>query len=106
MEQTQLMSNASGSFNRVVASLTLLTMLFFPISTSRAEPVPIPSMDASWLETLNYYRISSGLEPVTENSAQSAAALKHSIYLAKTDPSLFVGAYRNSHSENPASPIP
>jgi uncharacterized protein YkwD len=104
MEQTQLMSNASGSFNRVAASLTLLTMLFFPISTSRAEPVPIPSMDASWLETLNYYRISSGLEPVTENSAQSAAALKHSIYLAKTDPSLFVGAYRNSHSENPASP--
>ena len=98
------MSKISGSVDRALLSLTFLATLLFPMSASQAAPVPIPSMDAGWLETLNYYRISSGLEPVTENAAQSAAALKHSIYLAKTDPDLRVGAYRSSHSENPASP--
>ena len=98
------MSAAYVSINRALVSLILLVFMLFPITASEAAPEPIPSMDAGWLETLNYYRISSGLEPVTENATQSAAALKHSIYLAKTDPDLFVGAYRSSHSENPASP--
>lgn len=69
-----------------------------------AAPIDLPSKDASWLETLNYYRLSSGVDPVTENAAQSAAALKHSIYLAKSDPKYFTGKYVNPHSENPESP--
>ena len=31
-----------------------------------ANPITVPSKDAGWLETLNYYRLSSGVEPVTE----------------------------------------
>jgi len=104
LEQNLLVSIVSGSVSRAFLSLALLATLLVPLSESQAASLPIPSMDAGWLETLNYYRMSSGLEPVTENAIQSAGALKHSIYLAKTDPTFFVGAYRSSHSENPASP--
>jgi len=69
-----------------------------------ANPITIPSKDAGWLETLNYYRLSSGVEPVTENPIFSANAMKHSIYLAKSDPKFFTGIYENSHTENPESP--
>ena len=69
-----------------------------------ASPAAMPSLDAGWLETLNYYRVSSGVDPVKENPAQSAAAFKHSIYLAKSDPSFFTGQYQNPHTENPSSP--
>jgi hypothetical protein len=69
-----------------------------------SNPIAIPSKDAGWLETLNYYRLSSGVEPVTENPIFSANAMKHSIYLAKSDPKYFTGIYENPHSENPESP--
>ena len=69
-----------------------------------ANPIAVPSKDAGWLETLNYYRLSSGVEPVTENPISSANAMKHSIYLAKSDPKYFTGIYENPHSENPESP--
>jgi hypothetical protein len=69
-----------------------------------ANPIAVPSKDAGWLETLNYYRLSSGVEPVTENPIFSANAMKHSIYLAKSDPKYFTGIYENPHSENPESP--
>jgi uncharacterized protein YkwD len=69
-----------------------------------ANPIAVPSKDAGWLETLNYYRLSSGVEPVTENPIFSANAMKHSIYLAKSDPKYFTGIYESPHSENPESP--
>ena len=69
-----------------------------------ANSIAVPSKDAGWLETLNYYRLSSGVEPVTENPILSANAMKHSIYLAKSDPKYFTGIYENPHSENPESP--
>ncbi len=69
-----------------------------------ANPIAVPSKDAGWLETLNYYRLSSGVEPVTENPIFSANAMKHSIYLAKSDPKYFIGIYENRHLENPESP--
>ena len=69
-----------------------------------ANPIAVPSKDAGWLETLNYYRLSSGVEPVTENPILSANAMKHSIYLAKSDPKFFKGNYENPHTENPESP--
>ena len=69
-----------------------------------ANPIAVPSKDAGWLETLNYYRLSSGVEPVTENPIFSANAMKHSIYLAKSDPKYFTGIFVNPHEENPESP--
>lgn len=87
---------------RIVTSFILV--LIAPQYVANAEPITIPSKDSGWLETLNYYRKSSGVEPVTENPAQSAAALKHSIYLAKSDPKYFTGQYENPHTENPESP--
>ena len=69
-----------------------------------ANPIAVPSKDAGWLETLNYYRLSSDVEPVTEDPIFSANAMKHSIYLAKSDPKYFTGIYENPHSENPESP--
>ena len=69
-----------------------------------ANPITVPSKDAGWLETLNYYRLSSGVEPVTENPISSTNAMKHSIYLAKSDPKYFTGIYENPHTENPESP--
>ena len=92
-------------------SLTQKTVIvLFSITLTLSEhaaiavPIDLPSKDAGWLETLNYYRLSSGVDPVTENAAQSAAALKHSIDLAKSDPKYFIGKYVNPHSENPESP--
>ena len=37
--------------------------------------------DAGWLEVVNFYRTESGLDPVTEDSALTAGALKHSQYI-------------------------
>ena len=85
---------------RVILIITLL-MIPTPIV---ANPIAVPSKDAGWLETLNYYRLSSGVEPVTENPILSANAMKHSVYLAKSDPKYLTGIYENPHSENPESP--
>lgn len=82
----------------------LIIFLFLFPNSAFADPISIPSKDAGWLETLNYYRQSSGVEPVRENLVQSEAALKHSIYLAKSDPKYFHGKYENPHTENPESP--
>jgi len=72
--------------------------------TKLADPLLPPSPSASWLKTLNYYRVSSGLNPVTENPVATLGALRHATYLAKTNPSYFTGDYANLHTENPASP--
>ena len=64
----------------------------------------IPDKSATWLETLNYYRIASGVSPVKEVKAFSAAAKKHAIYVAKTPEKYFTGIYANKHKENPDSP--
>jgi hypothetical protein len=69
----------------------------------------VPSIDplasnASWLQTVNYYRTSSGLAPVTEEASWSDGILKHLRYLANTPSALMTGAYASAHTENPASP--
>ena len=89
---------------RIWLRVILVIILLMIPTPSVANPIAVPSKDAGWLETLNYYRLSSGVEPVTENPILSANAMKHSIYLAKSDPKYFTGIYENSHSENPESP--
>jgi len=64
----------------------------------------LPTVNAGWLANLNYYRVASGLSPVSENKLLSASVKKHMIYLVQSDPKYFVGVYINPHTENPASP--
>ena len=90
--------------SRIWLRVILIIMLLMIPTPIVANPIAVPSKDAGWLETLNYYRLSSGVEPVTENPILSANAMKHSIYLAKSDPKYLTGIYENPHSENPESP--
>jgi hypothetical protein len=89
---------------RICLRVILVIILLIIPTPSVANPIAVPSKDAGWLETLNYYRLSSGVEPVTESPILSANAMKHSIYLAKSDPKYFTGIYENPHTENPESP--
>jgi hypothetical protein len=89
---------------RICLRVILVIILLIIPTPSVANPIAVPSKDAGWLETLNYYRLSSGVEPVIESPILSANAMKHSIYLAKSDPKYFTGIYENPHSENPESP--
>ncbi len=58
---------------------------------------------ADWLTTLNAYRTSSGLAPVTENPAWTLGITHHLDYLAYTPIDLLTGDYASAHTENPAS---
>lgn len=89
---------------RVLGILLCLVFLLAPGTPSNAEGILLPGSDATWLETLNYYRFSSGLNPVSEDPALSANVNKHVIYLSSSDPKFFTGQYVSRHSENPASP--
>lgn len=84
----------------------VLCLLFILVqgTPSYGGDILLPSSDASWLDTLNYYRVSSGLNPVTEDPQLSANVNKHVIYLSSTDPKFFTGQYVSRHVENPASP--
>lgn len=64
----------------------------------------LPASDATWLATLNYYRVSSGLNPVTDDPKLSAKVAKHMAYITLSDPKYFTGKYSDLHYENPASP--
>ena len=82
-----------------------LTASNFGVQANSAEEIKFIPITASWLETLNYYRTSSGLSPVTEDPKFSEDVKSHTDYLAKTDASFFTGSYQNRHTENPASPF-
>jgi hypothetical protein len=73
-------------------------------SANSSDFVAPPSPSAGWLETMNFYRTSSGLKPVSESQTLTSGVLSHVTYLAKTDPLLFSGLYLNRHTENPLSP--
>jgi len=62
------------------------------------------SASAGWLETVNYYRSSSGLAEVSAEPAWIDGQVKHLAYLANTPSAFRVGEYANAHTENPASP--
>ena len=87
---------------RAIVVALLLSAIF--LSPSTAEPIALPDKSASWLEILNYYRLSSGLSPVEEDPKMTEGAQNHANYLAKTNNSFEVGEYQNLHKENPASP--
>lgn len=82
----------------------MLFLLLVQGAPSYGGVTQLPSSDASWIDTLNYYRIASGLSPVSEDKRLSAAVKKHVTYLTMSDPKYFTGAYVSRHLENPASP--
>jgi len=84
-------------------SLLILGLLASSASAYGQDNLP-PNVDSGWLANLNYYRVSAGLNPVTEDKQLSASVKKHLVYLVMSDPKYFVGPYLNLHSENPASP--
>lgn len=90
-----------------VTLVLLFTSLCSPVMAAanlQANSNPVPGTSATWLETLNYYRIASGVSPVKELKAFSEAAKKHAIYVGKTPEKYFTGVYANKHKENPDSP--
>ena len=65
----------------------------------------MPPLTAGWLETLNWYRNSSGLTSVTEDKALTSAINFHLKYLINTDKALRTGVFASPHTENPAAPL-
>jgi len=104
-----IISNAKISRIKLarVALVLLFTSLCSPAIAAanlQANANPVPGKNATWLETLNYYRIASGVPPVKELKTFSEAAKKHAIYVGKTPEKYFTGIYANKHKENPDSP--
>ena len=65
----------------------------------------MPPLTAGWLETLNWYRNSSGLTSVAEDKALTSAINFHLKYLINTDKALRTGVFASPHTENPAAPL-
>lgn len=80
-------------------------LFLFPATPSFGGTTQIPSSDASFIDTVNFYRVASGLKPVTEDAKLTAAVRKHITYLTMSDPKYFTGQFVSRHLENPASPF-
>jgi hypothetical protein len=103
-------SNVNPVRKRQNIIAVIFTVLYFfqaflaPSIALGKSPLNPPPYDANWLQTMNYYRISSGLKPVLSDTKLINGTMKHVEYLTKTDPKLMTGKYASPHSENPASP--
>ena len=73
-------------------------------SGTSAQPAGVAPPNASWLDTVNSYRIQAGLQPVVEQPAWTVGMSLHIRYLRDTPKELRTGVYANAHTENPASP--
>jgi hypothetical protein len=86
-------------------SLILVALVLAGLTPANSSDfVAPPSPSAGWLETMNFYRTSSGLKPVNESQTLTSGVLSHVTYLARTDSLLISGSYLNRHTENPQSP--
>lgn len=89
---------------RTFGVVLLALLVLIEVTPSFGGSIQLPSTYASWVDTVNYYRQSSGLSPITEDKSLSAAVQKHLTYLTMSDPKYFTGRYVSRHLENPASP--
>lgn len=89
---------------RTFGVILLILFVYLQGSPTLAGSLALPSSDANLIQTLNYYRQSSGLSPLVESKNLSSAVKKHITYLTMTDPKYFTGRYVSRHLENPASP--
>jgi hypothetical protein len=92
------------NLNHYLLSFFVAIILFNSSSVQAAEVRP-SSIAASWLDTVNYYRLASDLPPVKEDPQRTAMSKAHVNYLANTPKEFYVGAYESAHTENPASPF-
>ena len=83
----------------VVAFATALVVNAVP----SASALSVPTVAASALETINFYRTSSGLGIVESNAASASGIANHLAYLSNTNPQLRLGPFASVHTENPAS---
>jgi hypothetical protein len=108
LNSIQIMSQADLEYCSRMKKTSTIVIMTLGLLVSNASAIgqtnTLPNMDSGWLVNLNYYRVAAGLKPITEDKNLSASVKKHMIYLVKSDPKYFVGAYINRHSENPASP--
>jgi hypothetical protein len=58
----------------------------------------------TWLQEINYYRLSTGLKPVANDRAWDRGILNHLKYLEYTPAKYLTGQYASVHTENPKSP--
>ncbi len=98
--------SASRSLRRFGAftALTVAALAGGTAAPGGAAAIDVPPPTASWLETVNFYRASSGLAPVVEEPAWAQGAQEHASYLANTPVALRTGHYASAHSQNPESP--
>ena len=89
---------------RTFGTVLLVLLFLFEGTPSFAGNVQLPSTYASWIDTVNFYRQASGLNPISENKQLSTDVQKQLTYLTMSDPKYFTGQYVNRHLENPASP--
>lgn len=89
---------------RALGVVLLLLPLLILGTPSYGGVTELPSSDATWIDTFNYYRLSSGLSPIAEDKRLSAAVKAHVTYLTMSDPKYLTGRYVSRHLENPASP--
>lgn len=82
----------------------LLLLLLIQGSPSFGVEIPTPISDTSLINTVNAYRLASGMNPITEDKRLSTAVQKHILYLTMSDPKYMTGKYVSRHLENPASP--
>ena len=89
----------------MVASLfAILGIFIYALALIIINANTIPNRETDWLTTFNSYRVSSGVNRVTENPRLTVAAQHHADYLASTSAKFLVGEFENLHKENPASP--
>lgn len=93
-----------AKMRRIIGLALTVVFIISQGTPSYAGQNLLPGSDATWLATMNYYRVSSGLKPVTEDPKLSANVAKHMTYVTLSDPKYFTGKYADLHLENPASP--
>ena len=96
------MRSGSNMSPRVLLTFALILSLAPQVQAAELRP---PSLKASWLDTVNYYRKASDLPPIAEDPQRTAMSKAHVYYLANTPSEFLVGDYVNLHKENPASPF-
>ena len=78
----------TSGVRRTLVIFSIVALILTPQLGVASELVLPSSLNAGWLATVNYYRLSSGVAPLTEDPSLSNSAAKHVNYLLKTDPSL------------------
>ena len=74
-----------GGVNRArLASAVAAAAVVLVVGATQPATAQVPAVAEEWLSSVNDFRSSLRLKPVTESATMSAAARKHSIYMVQT----------------------